>query len=228
MKLGSFLKRGMLVGATCAAMFVAPVSQAGTLEVTSINGEGVNLIGAVTGGTIAGTFSGKFNGDPIYFWCIELLQHINIGGTYTNYTAADFQSSPLAFATANQLKTLFNLFYTVPPTSAHDAAVFQIAIWDIVFDNDYLVATGGAGFGVDPVAGDPNAIANAQTMVDAVFASRDRPFALTQLTNPDLQDFITPKLPGLVPEPAGLALFGAGLIAMMVGMRRRKSGGQSV
>jgi hypothetical protein len=227
MKTGSFVKRAMFVGAACAAMFVAPVGQAGTLTIDGINGEGVTLIGAVTGGTTAGTFHGTFETKPIYFWCIDLLKHVSVpGGPYTDYTAADFQSAPLTFTEATLLKTLFSQAYAVPPTSAHAAAAFQVAIWDVIFDDDFKVATGGAGFGIAPSG---TLIADAQALVDSAIAGPTTNFLLTQLTSPSSQNFITPRLPRIeTPEPTGLALLGAGLVAMMFGMRRRKSGGQAV
>ena len=145
MKNGSLLKRALLVGSACAALFAAPVGQAGTLIIDSITGEGVTIRGAVTGNTIAGTFAGHFEGDPLFWWCVDLLKHVSVpGGPYTDYTLATFQSAPLGF-NATQEAELRTVFALDPGpskiTNAHDAAVFQLAIWDVLFDDDHDLST---------------------------------------------------------------------------------------
>jgi hypothetical protein len=107
---------------------------------------------------------------------------------------------------------------------AQHSAAFQLAIWDILFDNDGNLSTyGGAGqFGVS--GGNAATIALAQSWLNTL-GSDSASFSLYQLTSSAHQDFITPTVPGLVPEPSALPLLGAGLAAMMLAMRRRRING---
>src|SRR4029453_14240636 len=143
--------------------------------------------------------------------------------------AAPFQSPPLGFSAARQadLQRLFTNDFGLALTSAQNSAAFQIAIWDILFDNDANISTyGGAGqFGFG--GGNPPTIAIAQGWVNAL-GSGSSSFPLYQLTSPTHQDFITPPPPGLVPEPSAISLLGAGLVVLMLALRRRETRGHTV
>ena len=226
MKTGSFLKSALFAGITSVALSVTPAAQAGTLVINSISGQGVTInYNGVGANTTAGTFSGTFDGDPLIWWCVDLTKHVGASGTYTGYTKDPFQTSPLTFS-AGRISDLDRLFnnYVSSLVTAQDNAAFQLAIWDVLFDNDANLSTyGGAGkFGVS--AAPSGTILLAQTFVNN--AGGSTVFSLDQLTSRSNQDFITPGTPNIVPEPSGLALLGVGLMAMVAGMRRRKNGVQ--
>jgi hypothetical protein len=105
---------------------------------------------------------------------------------------------------------------------AQHSAAFQIAIWDILFDNDGNLSTSG-GVGQFGASGNATTIAWAQGYLDNL-GSGAASYPLIQLTSRANQDFITPGPLGQVPEPSPLPLVGAGLAAMMFAMRRRKVG----
>ena len=225
MKSGSFLRRALFAGATCLALTATPVVLAGTLTSSSLTGEGVTVnYNGSNGGTTAGVFTGTFDSVAILFWCVDLAKHVSYPPfSYTGYTAAPFESSPLTFSAARQLDLarLFTNDFSSALTDAQHSAAFQIAIWDILFDNDSNISTyGGAGqFGLS--AGNAATIAIAQGWVNTL-GSGTPSFPLIQLTSRLHQDFITPPVSGLLPEPSPLPLLGAGLVAMMFAMRRRK------
>ena len=235
------LDRLLYVGAACAAMFLAPIAQAGSLH------SGAPLFGdpvvidylGVDNSTAAGAFEkATFNGGSIpNFWCIDLTHTVPYPPwTLQHYTEAPFQSAPLAFSgtQVSNLRTLFaNNYSNALFSSPDNAAAFQLAIWDILFDTDGNLATSGGGvnsaFGVESVtsANASTVLATAQGWITTAETGPQHPYTLTQLTSSaGNQSFIYPgPLSVNVPEPSGLALLGAALVAMMFVTRRRRTGG---
>ena len=238
MKIQSIVKGALLACATCAILSAAPVLQAGTLQTTGWTGEYVTInYNGANQNTAALAFTGAtFNGSPIDpFWCIDLTKHVPYppwpAPGIAGYTAATFQSAPLGFSAAQvqDLRKLFSSYLGSAFTDVQHTAAFQLAIWDLLFDDDHMLTTSGAGgFGVVSI-GDPGTIGLAQGWINGVLADTGTSsFLLAQLTNPDHQDFITPGTLLLkVPEPAGIALLGVGLLAMALVRRRRAVTGTS-
>jgi hypothetical protein len=239
-----FLKRALLLGAACAALTVASAGQAGTLTTSAQLGESVTISwNGVSESTAAIAFIGAtFDGSPIDpFWCVDLTKNVPYPGwSLGGYTQATFQSSPLGFSPAQQLnlRRLFSNDYGFALTDANNAAAFQLAIWDLLFDTDLNLATyqGASGanntstFGVVSVSDSgAGTLALAQGWINTAKGGTPptSAFVLSQFTSRENQDFVSSTPPKLVPEPTGLALLGAGLVSMMLVTRRRKGDSRS-
>jgi hypothetical protein len=228
MQNASFLKGALFAAAASVALATAPIAHAGILTSSGLSGEGVtinynNANSATTAGVFTGTFDGGSGPVGIMYWCVDILKHVSFPPfSYSGYTAAPFESLPLTFDATRQLNVarLFTNNFGTALSDAQHSAAFQIALWDILFDNDANISTyGGAGqFGLS--AGNAATILLAQGYVSNLGGGNPQ-FPLTQLTSRDHQDFVTPGTPGLVPEPSPLPLLGAGLAVMVFAMRRR-------
>ncbi|HXX84122.1 MAG TPA: PEP-CTERM sorting domain-containing protein [Casimicrobiaceae bacterium] len=238
MKPTPMVKSLLGVAVACAAVSWAGIGQASPLGSTAIFGDSVtiNYEGTQTD-TTAGAFLGAiFNGSTIPpFWCIDLIDHVPYPPwTLPDYTEAPFQSPPLNFSSTqvSNLETLFaqEYAYVSSFSSQTNVAAFQLAIWDLLFDTDYNLYTypgmGGSTFGVVSI-GDSAAETEAQNWINSAHTGIQQTYSLTQLTNSDdprYQGFVFPTPFGeSIPEPSDLALFGAGLAAMLFGLRRRLS-----
>jgi hypothetical protein len=229
MKILSIVKGALFACASLALASAATVANASVLYTSGYTGQAVTIeYNGVSQSTSAIAFTGAtLDGNPIPdFWCIDLSKHVpyppwSLPGI-PGYTAATFQSAPLGFS-AGQVQDLRNLFATKLGSAFTDAehtAAFQLAIWDILFDDDRNLSTFATGFGVVSI-GDPNTVGLAQGWLNGLAALPASSFQLTQLTSTDHQNFIYPGTPFRVPEPADVALVGIGLVAMMFFRRRR-------
>lgn len=235
------VKYALFVGAACAALSLAPIGQAGILQSTGLLGQGVTIYkpgGPASGShTIAGAFTGgTFEGGSLPdFWCIDLSHTVPVppwpGAGINNYTSASL--SLFGGTQRTNLETLFSLYVGSATSSAQNAAAFQLAIWDILFDNNAhsLSDPWAAGtFSVDPSSISATTVSTAQGWINAAVTGPQSAFSLMQLTNsnsPASQSFVYPGIPGKstpVPEPTGLALLGVGLVAMLVARRRKSIG----
>jgi hypothetical protein len=228
MKTQSAIKRALLACAAGGILSAASLVQAGVLATTGYIGEAVTInYNGSNQSTSAIAFTGAtFDGNPIDpFWCVDITKHVPYPGwSISGYTAAIFQSSPLTFSAA-QVQDLRTLFERHLPSSltAQSAAAFQLAIWDLLFDDAShdLSTSGAGGFGV--TAGNAGTIGLAQGWINDTLANAgSSTFLLIQLTSRANQDFVTPGTGGGdVPEPAGIPLLGIGLLAMVLLGRRR-------
>lgn len=163
------------------------------------------------GGTYTGV-SGNFNG-----FCLELTETIQEPNIYTYKVvpldlAPDGDGTftfPLGPVGADQLAEMWAAWYpTLNPLDPVECAAFQIAIWEIVYDNNLILN----GFGDSLQIGAPAAVlALAQTYLNVIDGIGPRA-TLDAFTHPTAQDQV-------VPGPGTLALLGMG--GLLAGRRRR-------
>ncbi|MEO5765295.1 MAG: hypothetical protein ABIR52_08300 [Casimicrobiaceae bacterium] len=210
-------------GIASACFLGTPAAHATTLIGNSYaNGSETFFISAtftpVVNPVNAGGFTGTFGGNPILFWCADLLRDYSFGDSY-NYTAT-------LYVNTNLSRLFTEVGGSVSATTTTDrSAAFQLAIWEILYESNttapYNVGTGN--FLVANNYGNTAAVALANTWLLNLNVSQP----LTTLywgSNEDRQNFITDttiESPLLVPEPLPLSLLGVGLLAMILVARRQ-------
>lgn len=166
----------------------------------------------------AGEFQFNTAGDTLYWddglsaFCIEIDMTLAGSAEYTIQSGLD------SFTASQQshIAALFSNYYAASKESNVASAAFQLALWEIINeDGDTLSLATGTFHATD--FGGAASLANAW-LADLGEVSGEYEFYV--FISPDSQNLLAVRA---VPEPAALALMGAGLLGAALVRRRRKS-----
>jgi hypothetical protein len=218
----SILRAASVFGIASACFLGTPAAHATTLVGNGYaNGSEAFLLSATFNPVVnpvnAGAFTGTFGGNPILFWCADLLHTFSFGQSY-DYVAS-------LYTNPNLSRLFTEVGGSASATTTTDrSAAFQLAIWEILFEsnttNPYNVSNGN--FLVTNDYGNAAAVALANVWLQNL--NLFQPLTtLLWLSNEQHQNFITdttiPRL--LVPEPLPLSLLFIGLLGMIFVARRQ-------
>jgi hypothetical protein len=257
----------VLALATCLLLASSLQSRAATITATPVSIDPVDygtvyLNGNLVGGQLGGAGVGNLTwaGDPANVtpfngafstYCLDLNQDISLNNPFV-YNTAPLATAPqpgayippggpMGPAKANQVDILYGKDYslTLGVGAGDDRAAFQLAIWNIVYDNDASVTAGAGTFYAVIGAGsgsnvDQNTINLAnQFLADAVTnAAANQSFAASDIIaligEDGAQDQVAINNPNFIIVQGGTPLpnsaMGAGmLIAIFGGYRALRS-----
>lgn len=171
-----------------------------------------------SGDADAGGFLTSLNGSPTFTsYCIDLYQTIAFTDpAYSGYTQNNAHVFTNAAAYGN-LGRLFAKYFSSVDTSQEEAA-FQIAVWEIAYENSgaaYNLGTGAAMFS-GGTAASSGALTLAQNWLDDLGSTAVAP---SIYESSDHQDIVFSP----IPEPSTVSLMFAGMLGIGAIARRRVS-----
>lgn len=233
---------GLVSGSAALAApltYIAPTNSGG--QTASID----LFSGSTTYGTIAATGLTMNDGTANFIaWCFDLEHPISAGFTYDyNTTTTPYSNSTLTSGAVGRAQGVFDAnFASVDAFDVVSSSAFQLALWEIAYDNDYDLSTGAfqaSGNGTNAAAIDALAATYLNNALNYVGSQL---YSMTFWEDNSINAGLFPTLPSdtvfqnlvsatplpdpgpsPVPVPAAAPLM-AVAIGSLVAVRRRKQG----
>jgi hypothetical protein len=210
------MKKLAFVFLVCVSLtvFLAGSANAELVKYLGVYGRAVNISGTwYDGGVYAGIYKLEVDGVATDSFCIDLADAATPGSgaqylPVPLYQAPDSSMGAMGVAKATDIAKLWDMAYD-PGMSEDDAAALQLAIWEVLVDSVYDVASGG-------FSTTWGSRALAQTFLGNL-STHSGTANVYGLTNDTYQDFVT------VPdhEPTSLLLIGTSLLCLVFVGRKR-------
>ncbi len=185
----------------------------------------VQMTSPYTSNVSAGQFAVSVDGMPLTSFCIELMQSISFGVTYTNYsqTALTGLNENIDSLQLGRFSKLYQSYLPLANTSATASGAFQTAVWEIMQDGKGTLSLSSGTFAL------ASAFSSAsRTMAQDWLATLDGQSAgdwsFTRLSSATNQDQLVGRQgSGQVPVPASLGLLAVGLVGLNLARKFKKS-----